>query len=256
MTSSTTGKLAWITGASSGIGAGLAQTLAARGWRVAISARSAEALDAVAASAPAGAIIPCPLDVTDRNALANVWQEINQVHGAPELVIINAGAWRNDSARDINADGVATMLSVNVMGCIHAMEVIAPAMMARGSGDIVVVASVAGYSGLPGAAGYCASKAALQAWCEAMQPELAAAGVNLLVANPGFVETPMTAGNDFPMPFIIPVQQAVDGIFRGVERKKSSFAFPLVMGLLTRGLSILPTPLRLAIKRRMLRSGK
>lgn len=254
MTSSTAGKLVWITGASSGIGAGLAQTLATRGWRVAISARSEDALDAVAASAQARAIIPCPLDVTDRSAVADVWKAINETHGAPELVIINAGAWRNDSARNINAAGVAEMLSVNVMGCIHMMEVIAPAMMARGRGDIVVVASVAGYSGLPGAAGYCASKAALQAWCEAMQPELAAAGVNLMVANPGFVETPMTAGNDFPMPFIIPVQEAVDAILRGYERKKSSFSFPFVMGLMTRGLSILPTPLRLAIKRRMLRS--
>lgn len=253
MNAASSRQVAWITGASSGIGAELASALAARGWRIAISARSRYRLDDVAASAPPGIITPFVVDVTDRAALQGTWADINVQLGAPDLVILNAGSWQLDSAHAIDAAVVTSTFNVNLMGCINAMEVVAPAMLGRGRGDVVVVASVAGFSGLPGAAAYCASKAALQAWCEAMQPELAEGGVHLMVANPGFVDTPMTGDNDFPMPFMISASSAAAAILRGLDRRKASIAFPLPMAVASRLLSILPTGIRLAIKRRMIR---
>lgn len=157
-------------------------------------------------------MMPFVCDVTDRAAVHATWLDINTQLGVPDLVIPNAGSWQLDSAGSIDAHMVTDTFNVNLMGCINAMEVIAPAMLARGCGDVVVVASVAGFSGLPGAAAYCASKAALQSWCEAMQPELAEGGVHLMVANPGFVDTPMTGGNDFAMPFMIPAGAILRGL--------------------------------------------
>jgi short-subunit dehydrogenase len=127
-------------------------------------------------------------------------------------------------------------------------------MMARRGGHIAVVASVAGYVGLPGAAGYGATKAALINMCEALYPELEARNVRISVINPGFVDTPLTQKNDFPMPFIIPVDAAVDHIMAGLTSNRFETVFPWKMALSMKLLAALPARLLFAVTRRMLRS--
>jgi short-subunit dehydrogenase len=125
--------------------------------------------------------------------------------------------------------------------------------LARGGGHIAVVASLAGYRGLPGAAAYGATKAALINMCEALKPDLERSGVKLSLINPGFVETPLTAQNDFPMPFLIPVDEAVSQIVRGLERSNFEIAFPGRFAFLMKVLRILPDRLFFTLSRRMLR---
>lgn len=243
-------RIAWITGAGSGIGRGLAKRLAASGWTVAVSARSADDL-AVLASEQAG-IVAFPLDVTDLAAVQAVWGRIVADLGLPELVVLNAGTYVPVSAKDFTAEKFGANVEVNLLGTAKCLEVVMPAMRARGSGHIAVVSSLTGYVGLPTASGYGATKAALINMCEALEPELEAEGVKLSVINPGFVDTPLTRKNEFPMPFLISTDDAVERIVRGLEAGRFEIAFPKRMSVAIRLLAALPHWARLAVTRRML----
>jgi len=244
--------LAWVTGASSGIGRGLALALAEQGWRVAVSARSAEALSEMAEQNP-GRIFAFPLDVTDLASVGKVAAQIAEALGEVDLAVLNAGTYEPISASDFDPIAFSRTLEVNVMGTSNCLGVLLPAMMARRAGHIAVVASVAGYVGLPYASAYGASKAALINMCQSLRPELERAGIKLNLICPGFVDTPLTKQNDFPMPFLISTDQAVSAIMKGLEGAYFEIAFPWRMVLSMRALSILPQRLRFAITRRMLR---
>jgi short-subunit dehydrogenase len=254
MTESPDGRIAWITGASSGIGRALALQLAAEGWRVAISARSADDLVAVAnsASSLAGALYSYPVDVTDRRAVAETVARIEQALGPIERAVLNAGTHRPVSAATLDSDDFRALIELNFLGTVHALEALLPGMRARRSGRVAIVASVAGYCGLPTAAAYGASKAALIAMAEALKPELDAEGVVLQIVNPGFVRTPLTDRNPFPMPFLMDVDDAAKALRCGLESVRFEIVFPRRMAWLLKALRCLPYPLFFRITRRLM----
>lgn len=240
MTAAPKWKVAWITGASTGIGREIAINLARRGVRVAASARSAGELEALAARQPG--ILAVPLDVTDAAAVTAAADRVSKELGPIDLAIFNAGVWQPIGARNFDPAKNATSMNVNYQGVCNGIAAILPSMIARSSGQIGLVSSVAGYRGLPKAIAYAPSKAAVISLAETLAPDLARYGVTVSVINPGFVETPMTAVNDFPMPFIIKADDAAERIVRGLERKKFEIAFPWQLVGLMKVLRLLPYP--------------
>lgn len=246
-------KCAWITGSSSGIGRALAERLVEDGYNVAVSARSADSLASLAADYP-GRIMAFPLDVTDREAVHRVASEVATAMGPIDLAVFAAGSYTRDYAADFSSERTRQMFDLNVVGTANCLEAVMPAMTARQAGHIAVVASVTAYVGLPGAASYGATKAALNSMCEALYPDLAAKGVKIMIINPGFVATPLTEKNDFPMPFLVSSEEAADIIAKGLARGKFEIIFPWKMALAIRLLHALPHKLRFALTRKMLRS--
>jgi len=243
---------AWVTGAGSGIGRALVQRLAADGWQVAASARTGEDLATLAAGAP-GQIVAFPLDVTDKVATVDAATAIEAQLGPLDLVVLNAGTYRPVTATSFSTDAWRQMVEVNLLGTVNCLAAVMPAMIARRSGHIAVVSSLTGYVGLPSASAYGATKAALINMCEALHPELEAEGVKLSLINPGFVDTPLTRRNDFPMPFLISSEEAVERIMRGLKSGRFEIAFPTRMSLAIRLLALLPHRFRLAVTRPMVR---
>jgi short-subunit dehydrogenase len=245
-------KRAWITGAGSGIGRALAKRLAEQGWDVAVSARTASNLDSLVAELP-GRIWAFVLDVTDAAANERVVDEVEKTIGPLDLVVLNAGGSFPVSAGNFSAENFRKTVELNLNGTVNGLAPVLKRMVARRRGHVAVMASVAGFVGLPSAAPYSATKAALNAMCEALKVELEPFGVTLTVINPGFVKTPATDRNKFPMPFRIPVEQAAEAITRGLEKKKYEIIFPWQMAFLMKLFRVLPHRLQFAITRRMLR---
>ena len=204
-------KLYWITGASSGIGAELARLLAARGQTVAISARRQESLEDVAKANP-DRIHPYALDVTDREAVTATISAIEKDLGPIDIAVLNAGSYTPTPVKDFRAETVEQMMQVNVVGIANILEDLMPRMMERRSGQLALMASVAGYRGLPMAAGYSGSKAAVIAMAQSLKAELDSYNVKVQAICPGFVRTPLTDQNEFPMPFLMEVSDAAQRI--------------------------------------------
>lgn len=223
-----------LTGASSGIGEELAIQLARRGDRLALLARRGELLEQVAerarvAATSAGhrdlAISIYPVDVTDRDAMRAIIAEVEQGEGL-DLLILNAGRGDGSYVESFDDEAAAMVLDVNVTSTVYALGAALPRMIERRSGHVVGVSSIAGYRGLPGASAYSASKAALTTLLESLRLDLRRHGVRVTVVTPGFVRSPMTAKNRFPMPFMVEVQDAAAKILRGIDRKKREVRFP------------------------------
>jgi short-subunit dehydrogenase len=217
-----------------------------------VSARSSESLAALAAEG-GGRIHVYTLDVTDEKQTAAAHAAIEKDLGPLDLAVLNAGTYTHVSAAGFDTKAIRKMVDVNLMGSVNCLAAVMPAMMGRRAGHIALVASVAGYVGLPGAAGYGATKAALINMGEALYPELDARNVRLSIINPGFVDTPLTRKNDFPMPFIIPVEAAVDHIMAGLKSNRFETVFPWKMALSMKLLAALPKRLLFWVTRRMLR---
>jgi short-subunit dehydrogenase len=224
----------WITGASSGIGRALALRLARDGRKVIASARSADALAALAKESPN--IAAWPLDITDAAACETAVAGIEAAHGPLALAVLNAGTHKATPAADFRVGDIRLLVETNLMGAVHAL---AP-LLARRTKHVAIVASVAGYSGLPTAAGYGATKAALINLCEALKPECDALGIKLQLVDPGFVKTPLTDKNDFPMPFLMDVDDAVDAFVKGLESDAFEIVFPRRFALILKFLRLLP----------------
>lgn len=219
-----TWNVVWVSGAGTGIGHDIALALARRGTKVAISGRTAATLNEVAHLHKGISVYP--LDVTDCDACAAVVRRIETDLGPIDLAILNAGVWYPMSAAQFDPGKARASMDVNYMGLVHGLAALMPSMIARGGGHIALVASVAGYRGLPKAAGYAPSKAAAISLAECLKPDLERHGVSISVVNPGFVETPMTKVNTFPMPFILKADDAAARIIRGLERGRFEVAFP------------------------------
>ncbi|MFP3921509.1 MAG: SDR family NAD(P)-dependent oxidoreductase, partial [Dichotomicrobium sp.] len=185
----------WITGASSGIGKALAELYARRGATVAISARSADALAGVAATSDA--IHPYPLDITAPDAVQKTVAKIEADLGPLDLAVLNAGVWSQMGVDAFDAAKIRKGMEVNFGGTVNCIGALIAPMMQRRAGHIAIVASVAGYCGLPQSLAYGPTKAALINFAESLKPDLDRYNVAVSIINPGFVETPMTAKNDF-----------------------------------------------------------
>lgn len=230
------GKIVWVIGASSGIGAAVAQELVARGARVAISARRREQLETVSA----GKMLAIPADVTDLLSLEQAAQQIRQELGPIDIAVISAGYWKQMSGRSWQTQTFNDHVQVNLVGMSNALSVVLPEMLGRQSGLIAGISSVAGYRGLPGSEAYGATKAAQINLLEALRVSIARSNVRVTTICPGFVRTELTAGNDFPMPFIIDAEEAGRAICDGFEQDKIVIAFPKPMAILMRLAQFVP----------------
>lgn len=243
-----------ITGASSGIGAALADVYAGPGIRLALSGRDMGRLEAVAVRCRSrGAeVIPKVLDVTDRDATADWIAEQNQDAQSPlDLVIANAGISAGMGGDGETHAQARAIFDTNMTGVLNTCQPAMDAMIGRGRGQLAIMASLAAFRGFPGAPAYCASKAAARVWGESLRPHLAAQGVGMSVICPGFVRSRMTAVNDFPMPFLMDADKAARIIRRGLDRDKARIAFPWQLAAAVWLLSALPPAWTDAAMRRL-----
>lgn len=240
----------WITGAGSGIGRELARLAVSEGDRVTISGRRRDALIETADDHAAMSVQP--LDVTDPAAVDAAIDTIERSTGPIDVAVLNAALYQQMDTPDFDRDVIRRLYETNVMGVVNCLQPLLARMQARKSGRIVIVASVAGYRGLPKAAAYGPTKAALINLAEALRPSAEAAGITLQIVNPGFVETPMTAVNRFPMPFLLSPEKAAARIMAGTHSNRFEIAFPWTFVMLLKLARLLPYRLYFALTKRML----
>jgi len=230
----------FITGASSGIGAALAREFAARGATLGLVARRGEALDALMAGLP-GRHRRYALDVTDRARLVEAGREFEQASGGADIVVANAGisaGTLTEYAEDLPV--FERVLATNFLAVVDTFHPFVAPMRRRGRGRLAAIASVAGVRGLPGAGAYCASKAALITYCESLRVELHGSGVQVVTIAPGFIDTPMTAGNPYPMPFLMTAESFARLAVKAILRGDAYQVIPWQMAWLARVLRVLP----------------
>jgi len=231
------GKSAWIIGASSGIGRATAAALHARGAHVTVSARNAQALqDFVAEHSGSVAL---PLDSTDSQAMHACVRSL-LAERAPDCVMYCAGHYQAMRASALDVPDMLRHLQVNYQGALYLLDALLPALRQRGSGHLSFVSSVAGYRGLPNSLAYGPTKAALTNLAETLHLDLQADGIGVSVINPGFVETPLTAGNTFKMPGLITPAQAAQAILQGWAQGNFEIHFPKRFTLWMKALRIMP----------------
>lgn len=247
--------VAWVTGASQGIGRALCLELARRGWHVAASARRLEQLQTLEkdSSASPGLIRAFCLDVTDPSQCEQVLEQISATFGPVELAVLNAGTHRPLSVADLSVEAIRELMDLNVMGTVNVLVPVLRRMQAAGTGRIGVVASLSGYRGLPSASGYGASKAALINLCESLRIELEGSGVGLQLINPGFVKTPLTDKNPFAMPDLISAERAACYIADGLEKDRFEIRFPPRFAWMMGFLRHLPYSIYIPLIRRITR---
>ena len=229
-----------ITGASSGIGAALAVAYAQPGAHLSLGGRNQERLAGVAAQVAArGAVGSTALvDVCDRDAVAD-WVTAAEARAPLDLVIANAGVSGGTYGGPESPEQTRAIFAVNLEGVLNVALPIIPRMMARKSGQIAIISSLAGHRGFPGAPAYSGSKAAVKAWGEALRADLAPQGVKVNVVMPGFIRTPMTDANDFRMPFLMSAEKAAAIIQRGLAANRARIAFPFPTAFLAWTMSAL-----------------
>ncbi len=235
----------FITGASSGLGRGLAAHYARTGATVHAAARRTAELDKLAAEivrrGGSGKVVPVELDVTDAEAQERAIRTAEASSTGPlDLVIANAGIAEPTIARHIDWRAVKRVLDVNVSAAAVTISAALPAMVARGSGTVVAMSSLASFRGFPGSAAYCASKAALHTFMESLRVDLRGTGVRALTVYPGFVKTEMTAKNDFPMPFLMELDPAVALMARAIDAGEEIIAFPRGLHAIALAAQLLP----------------
>ena len=254
MVQNNSNKVAWITGASSGIGHGLALKMAAEGWHVGATARSAPKLESLAQKSRelAGSIRAFPADVTDSSLIEETLQNIEKDLGKIDLAVLNAGTYLADDATSLSNDQFTELLDLNVNGTVYCLNAILRSMQQRNTGHIAIVSSLAGYGGLPRASAYGASKAALINLTESLRPELERAGIKLQLVNPGFVKTPLTDKNDFEMPFLMDLEPAIAALYDGLMSDRFEITFPRRFALMMKLMKLLPYGLYFRLTRRLL----
>ena len=235
----TTGKIAWITGASTGIGAATAKRLAAEGWQVMATARSKDKLETLAAESN-GTIHAWPCDVTDPQGVNKTVKEIEDSYGPVDLAILNAGTYVPETAQSFTAENFDAHMKLNVSGVAYCLEAVLPAMLRRDAGQIAFVASVAGYRGLPRAMSYSPSKAAVIRLAESLAIECIGTGIKVQVVNPGFIKTPLTDKNDFYMPMLMDVDVAAGKLVKGLKSRKFEIIFPWAFAKFLKLIGLLP----------------
>ena len=242
------GKIVWIVGASSGIGQATAAALHAQGARVVVSARNAQSLAAFVDAHPGSRALA--LDVTERKAVQERATQL-LAQGPLDCVVYCAGHYNAMRADALDVNDMLRHNEVNYIGALYLLEAVLPALLARGSGHISLVGSVAGYRGLPNSLAYGPTKAALINLAETLYLDLHNKGLGVSIINPGFVQTPLTAGNEFAMPALLTPEQAAQAILRGWARGAFEIHFPKRFTLWLKALRILPNRLFFQLVRRI-----
>jgi short-subunit dehydrogenase len=217
----------WITGASSGIGAETAIRLAKEGFEVYISARSQDALNKLAQTpGTENRIHPLPLDVTDREACIRAANAIIDNGMSIAMVILNAGGFWPARGWNLSTENFDKTYAVNFNGVVNCLVPAVESMKESGRGQVAIVASVSGYGGLKKASSYGSSKAALINMAEALKFDFDQMNIKTQIINPGFIDTPLTETNDFPMPFLMPLDKAADRVVAGLKKSSFEITFP------------------------------
>jgi short-subunit dehydrogenase len=231
-------KKIWITGASSGIGKALSEKFASEGWKVAISARRKEILDEMANNEN---ISSYPLDVTNQDQVNNVFTKIISDFGNLDLCVFSSGTYDPKLEQEINIKQNKFVMETNFFGVLYCIKSVEKYFKDKKEGHISIVSSIAAYRGLPNSSGYGPSKAALTNLTESLYFDFKKYNVRISLVSPGFIKTPLTDKNDFPMPFIKSPEFAADKMFKGLTKTKAfEIHFPKTLTLLLKFLRILP----------------
>ena len=237
------GKVIFITGASSGIGAGLALAFAVKGASLGLLARRMDLLNELKLKCEArgGTARVFPCDVTDETAVESAASSLETEFGRIDVLIANAGIGGNDpETRALSPSAIRKVFEVNLMGAVHAVHSVIPGMLKRNSGQLVAVSSLAGFRGLPKSAAYSSSKAAMTAFFESVRLDLIGTGVGVTVIQPGFIKTALTSGRAAKMPFLMELEDAIPLFINAIEKKKRFAAFPWQLATIVRAGRLMP----------------
>ena len=235
-------KVVMITGASSGIGRGLALELGRRGAKLGLVARRADALQEIVRETEAigSKALALPADVQNADSLRIAADRLRGEFGPIDLLIANAGVGATTDAAEIQPSEVARVINVNVIGAANSVAAVVPDMVAQRRGQLVAISSLAAYRGLPKAAAYCASKAAVSSFFESLRLDLQPRGIDVTIIHPGFIKTQLTAGRHAQMPFLMELNDAVKKIIHAIEKRRKSYAFPWQLATMVRAGMIMP----------------
>lgn len=237
-------KTIFLTGASSGIGEGLAIAMAEKGAVVALVARREEELTRIAEQITAknGIARVFAVDVTDAEGLANAAQAFRDEFGHIDIMIANAGIGGNDQkTRNYDPASVKKLIDINLLGAVNSIHAVIKPMQERKSGHLVAISSLAGFRGLPKSAAYSASKGAMTNFFESVRLDQAANGIDVTIIQPGFIKTPLTSGRSNKMPFLMELEDAIPKFLSAIEKKKRFAAFPWPLATFVRAGKFFPS---------------
>lgn len=237
-----TNKVVMITGASSGIGKGVALEIAARGARIGLLARREELLNELVGEIEArnSTAVAATADVRDAQAVRTAADRFRRELGPIDVLIANAGIGTSDHAVQLAPEHAANVIGINLLGAVNSVAAVVPEMVERGQGRLVAISSLAAYRGLPKSAAYCASKAALSSYFESVRIDLRNTGVHVTIIHPGFIKTALTAGRDAKMPYLMELDDAVKKIVSAIEKGKKTYAFPWQLATIVRAGMLMP----------------
>jgi len=223
-----TPKTVLITGASSGIGEGLAHRFAHEGHSLVLLARREDVLSKLAEKLKTKGVraISIPCDVTQKPQVVAAVKRAKEELGQIDIAIANAGIGLPSPSISFESTPYEKVFQTNLFGAIHLIEAVLPDMLTQKSGQLVGIGSLAAYLGLPGAGAYCASKAALWHMFQSLRIDLKPKGITVTIIHPGYIKTPLTDRNDFPMPFLMPLDKGIEKIYMAIEKQKREYAFP------------------------------
>ena len=235
-------KVVMITGASSGIGRGLAVALGAKGAKVGLVARRAETLDEVVAEIEAlgGKAVAVPADVQRAESMKSAAEQLNDSLGPIDVLVANAGIGPTRDAAKYSAAEVSDVINVNVIGASNSVAAVLPQMLERREGQLVIISSLAAYRGLPKSAAYCASKAAVSSLFESLRLDLEPRGIDVTIIHPGFIKTPLTAGRAAQLPYLMELDDAVNKMVKAIEKRRKRYSFPWQLATIVRAGMIMP----------------
>ena len=231
-----------ITGASSGIGRGMALEIASRGANLGLLARREDLLNEIVDEASSRGVktVAATADVRDAEAVREAAERFRQQLGPIDVLIANAGIGTADHAVQLKPEHVAEVIGINVLGAVNSVAAVAPEMVARGQGRLVAISSLAAYRGLAKSAAYCASKAALSSYFESVRIDLRDTGVGVTIIHPGFIKTALTSGREAKMPYLMELDDAVKKIVSAIEKEKKTYAFPWQLATIVRAGLLMP----------------
>jgi short-subunit dehydrogenase len=237
-----TNKVVMITGASSGIGRGLAVEIGGRGAKLGLVARRVELIEEVIREIEAvgGKAVALPADVQDADSIAAAADKLRATVGPIDVLIANAGIGPTRDAANFSAQEVSDVMNVNVIGASNSVAAVISEMVAKGSGHLVAISSLAAYRGVPKSAAYCGSKAAVSAFFESLRLDLEPRGIDVTIIHPGFIKTPLTEGRGAKMPYLMELDDAVSKMVRAIEKRRKRYSFPWQLAMIVRAGMLMP----------------